>query len=581
MTPSDEAPLASEDELHELFRRRRPDPDAFRASIEERVRAARADDGAKANGSRWKSAAAGVPLVIHAGAKAGGLKGLPAILLWPAALVAAAVGVFAFGARTVRDSAAAAEVESQGGRRRRSTAPGRSSSALDRGLGRESAIVWLVFLGLTLLGPSRFGPDLTILFLLTTMLSVSYGVRRLARTGALFRSHVARVVYVLMGLPMFQLLVQGQSFGPTVPASDLGLGPSVAVLVAGAVVVQWLARTPLAWGVVLLFVFSFGFLNTAGVTHSSASGVRSTLDDVRLDPEDLSGWDGAAAGHRALRAVGAETPDFTSVAAALRDALERGADVHPAVWTAAFDMELLGAEEIARLAAASSIAPPTEREIERGLVVNPTHYYLFRLLTLLEAETLTGTQRAALVDTYASKWPEPGIHDPLTRARFVVRALDALGESERADARRTAVHDLLVEHWMPASRAKVLGQAGGFTSNPVKFRTSFEDTTLAAVELMARFGVPEGIELRQVRSFLRGNARAFPAVFEFHPYLHLEARAGLLRLREEIGLPKRSLAGALVQERFFLTMLLCAALAVFAVASAPRDEGGGGVGAQP
>lgn len=574
MTPSDEAPLASEDELRELFRRRRPDPDAFRASIEERVRAAREDDGAETGGPRWKSAAAGVPLVIHAGAKAGGLKGLPAILLWPAALVAAAVGVFAFGARSVRDSAAAADADPPRTTRRR-------RGPLDAALGRQSAVVWFVFLGLALLGPSRFGPDLTVVFLLTTMLSVSYGVRRLSRTGALVRSEVARVIFALMGLPLFQLVLQGQSFGLTAPTSYLGLGPSVAVLVAGAVVVQFLTRTRLTWGVVLMFVFAFGFLNSGGLTYSSERGLRATLEKVTLDPEDLSGWDGAGAAHRALRAVGARAPDCSSVAASLRDALERGADVHPAVWTAAFDMQLLEAEDVARLVEASSIAPPTEAQIARGVIVNQTEYYRFRLLALVETVELTDAQRKALADAYESKWPETGRHDPLTDALLITRVLDALGETERANALQDRVHDLLEEHWMPAPRLKLLGRAGGFTSNPKKFRTSFEDTTLAAIELMARFGVPDGVDLAQVHSFFRGEARAFPVVFEMHPYLRLEARAGLLRLREEIGLPERSWIRALVDERFFLTMLLCAALAVFAVASAPRDEGGRGVGAQP
>ena len=88
---------------------------------------------------------------------------------------------------------------------------------------------------------------------------------------------------------------------------------------------------------------------------------------------------------------------------------------------------------------------------------------------------------------------------------------------------------------------------------------------------MARFGVPEGVDLRWLQDYLRRQARAFPLYPELTPDLNLKARAGLLQLREGIGLPERGILRAIVGERFTVSVVLAILLAALAIGLAPRE----------
>merc|ERR1739841_236579 len=113
-TDAQDSSSVREDELFGLFDRRRPDPAAFREGVAERIRsreqeAVRSEDGPSAS---WGRAAGLAPGLFDGGAaaalkglgvKTAGLKGLSLWFLLPAALTAAAFGVFAFGASSLRD----------------------------------------------------------------------------------------------------------------------------------------------------------------------------------------------------------------------------------------------------------------------------------------------------------------------------------------------------------------------------------------------------------------------------------------------------------------------------------------------
>jgi len=60
-----------------------------------------------------------------------------------------------------------------------------------------------------------------------------------------------------------------------------------------------------------------------------------------------------------------------------------------------------------------------------------------------------------------------------------------------------------------------------------------------------------------------------------YPYLHLDARGGLLRVEQGIGLPERSLLARLLGERLLIASLLVVALCARAVRLTPAPPGRG------
>ena len=98
---------------------------------------------------------------------------------------------------------------------------------------------------------------------------------------------------------------------------------------------------------------------------------------------------------------------------------------------------------------------------------------------------------------------------------------------------------------------------------------------------MTYCGVPEDIDLRQLHALLRHKSLARPMIGEPLAYLKAQWRAGLHRLRGQLGLPQRSVWAALVGERFLLACCLLVVLCLIAIRTAPvamEQEGGG---AQP
>ena len=120
MSPHETTELVPERELYELFERRRPQRDTFRAGIEERIAARReadASDGEDEDGpvlsSFWRRAAAFLPIDPIGGGVAGSAAGkvlggklLPAALALPAMVLASVFGGFLAGKRSLRRSTA-------------------------------------------------------------------------------------------------------------------------------------------------------------------------------------------------------------------------------------------------------------------------------------------------------------------------------------------------------------------------------------------------------------------------------------------------------------------------------------------
>ncbi|MEC8510977.1 MAG: hypothetical protein VX015_02445 [Planctomycetota bacterium] len=563
-TNAQDSSLVREDELLGLFDRRRSDAAAFREGVAERIRsreqeAARSVDGPSAS---WRRAAGLAPGLFGGGAaaalkglgvKTAGLKGLSLWFLLPAALTAAAFGVFAFGASSLRDGGPVPSEDED-------------LEAVQRRFQRYARAAWIGIFALMFLGASRFGFDLIVLWFVLAMASLLHGVRALAGQGELDRAGVTKMALSVLAFPAMQMVLHAIQLGLPMPSSDLGMGPAVAFATLAAMAAT-LAR-PVAvrvYGVFMGLVLIV-LLNGAEVTYSNARGVRSGAENIVLDVEELRGWEDVADAYLALVAVGAEPFETDAIRASVLAAIhDPEVVVHPVVWAAAYDMGLLGPADLAALAAREGL--------ERGDLtsLNPTYYYRYEIAAHLAAESYSEAELEAAAQEVLSKWPVAGDHGALDDVAYVLRGLEALGRDDLIDELARPALALLEWYWVaPRSFGSPFHRAGGFSSDPEKY-PSFDDDTLRGLQLMARFGVPEGVDLRWVQDYLRRQARAFPLYPELMPDLDLKARAGLLQLREGIGLPERGILRAIVGERFTVSVVLAILLAALAIGLAPRE----------
>ena len=603
MSPRSESECIPESELYELFRPRRADPEAFRRGVERHVEAKRAsgEEGSELKAAQeprapaWLRRAAallpGDPLAgALGGAAAGKLAGakfLPAALALPALLLGSALGAFAAGARSLRRSARDAQpyepiAHGRWGRHARANGDLLVGTSLLQAMQFGSLLVLLVA---PLLG-GTWAVDALFLVLLVSMAALALSVRGFARAGLLERAGVARLCAGVLTSTFMGCFLWLGAFRLPDSASELGLGWSVAVVMLGVPLCLAFASATrallavLAWSVCLLL------LNPLACTRTTPGALREQLAEIELDPLDLSGWQQAAALHRALVETGHALPDLASLQRAVAAAIEaedpdprvwkEGEDVHPLVWTAALEMGLIDVEHRARLAQHDPFLPRKLDDLRSGtraLRLVESDEYLF---WLLRDAQLSPEERASLAERLEAYWPELGQHGALGRALLCVRALDLLGLSERADALRARAHALLVAHWVP--RTRVFGNPGGFSPNPEKFLTSMDEPTWQAVELMTRFGVPDGIDTRLLRGHLRTGSRGL-AVIASLPEFQAYERAALLVLEEEIGLPPRNTLQRVLDERLFLTSVLIVALCLLAIRLAPALEKR--AGAQP
>jgi len=606
--------LLPESELRELFRPRRPEPEAFRAGVERRIAerrereaaarkdGEREDDAAPLRSVFLRRVAAWLPADPLTGAAAGsaagkwvGVKLLPAALAFPALVLGTAVGGFVASLRSLRRSARGAVAQAAPGHR----------PAGSRGhwiLNLISMLAPMVFLSASLLAAS-WTVDLLVGVLLLAMLGLALSARSLSRASMLSRSTIvdlcSGLLGVLSGSVFLWAAIHANAF-----LIGMGVGSSLLVLLLGFSCCRllapkgadssrwWLAGAPLVLVTPLVFLLT----NPLGLTRTSPESLREQLAGLELDCLELKAWQQAGALYRAMSAAGMELPDLSPVAREVERALEhepppvrapgtdarREPSVHPEVWSTAADMGLVSPEQWRRLAQRRLEAYALDRLIAAqppaAAHLEPWQRYLVPML--LASRTPTPEQRANAVHNVESNWPEAGSLNAVQRAWMVVRMLDALGETARVDALRPRVHELLRRHWIPPGGASLYGKEGGFTSEPTQFRTSFADSTFDAVELMVRLGVPEGIELTVLHKHLVQGSRADATFRDRADYLKAHERAAPVLLQGCIGIPERTQLERFLDARLLMATLLIVALCLAAILLVPR-EGAPGPGARP
>ncbi|MEQ1890908.1 MAG: hypothetical protein ABL998_00050 [Planctomycetota bacterium] len=314
----EERELVPEAVLRELFRPRRADPDAFGAAVARRI-AEREAAQPDAREREVRRPAESTPLrraaALLAFDPSGGgahplalLKLFGGALLLPVVVIGLQVAAFAHGFGIVR----------------RATDPERRREA--RG-GSLRIGTWLVGTSqaggvLVLLAPfllsSRWVVDFMGLLFVLASAGLALSVRGLAEEGKLTPRSVVRVALALLNglFAGFYLWRIGYRFSEG--TSDLGLGLSAAVLLAGMILCPLAVRggarragtSMTALGSLVMVVGLVLFLDPIGVTRSSANSLAGQLErlDQKLSPADLRNWKEADELHQALMAVGGEPP---------------------------------------------------------------------------------------------------------------------------------------------------------------------------------------------------------------------------------------------------------------------------------
>ncbi len=572
-------------ELVELFRRRRPDPDAFRARVAERIVEKEREPNVDVPRERsilrtefLRRAAAFLPLDPSAAAFG---KIILTTLALPFIVLVASVGAFVAAAKSVVRTGSTAQpaVKEPSYVQMASSGRLKSSSYLVQSL---QTIGMFALLLPAAIG-SAWAVDIVVALVLLAAGALVLVVRGLSTDTLLTPRTVSTQAIAILASLFAGAFLWPASRQAAAAGSDLGIGWAASVVLAGMVVCALLPRQRPSWGSVgwLLFLTPLLLLNPMGRTNTSPANLRKQVANYDVEALELRAWEELGLVTEALAAVGERVPSMPAVERELESVLARsiedklhvwreGVDAHPAVWTAALHAGLMTHDRWCALASRADEKRGLDGLLKLSGPLRTPVYNEYQVAMLVATREISPEQRETLASHIEAAWPERGSHDPLANALLIVRLLDHLGFVERANARRADVHALLVEHWTGTMPLAVFLRMGGFTPNPERFKTSLAGPTHAAAVLMARFGVPEGIDLRLVRAYLRVESAAPWLGIPESAYLKGVSRAALLRLERDIGIPPRSKFEAVVGERVLIACALLVLLCVLAIRSAPR-----------
>lgn len=415
---------------------------------------------------------------------------------------------------------------------------------------------------------------------LLSIIGLALGLRHQVVARGKTRQDVAQIVTWLPAVPLFLWILFRGHLPALFVQAGTAEGWSVIALVLGAILCfRASGCRPGARGYIGLALVFSPLLHNYGFTRSSPASVRSQLDSLTIDlgVDDADLWKAGASLHGALLAVGAETPDLSALAARVSDpkGIELGSLSD--VWTMALRMGLLDQQSLVRLAASqdqeleklrADILKQTAGEELSGmgyLTYDPHHVELF-----LATEELNEESLVALTEMVMDLFPvEEDKFRGLWNALNCVRLLELLGRDDLIASLREPCRDLLTKYWMNPEGVWWWREAGGFTSFLAGDFPSNIGSTLEAVELMGRFGIPDGVDPFIVRNLLQEQTGGLVPLFP-KDVPAAKARAGLLRLERQIGLPERSWTDWLVAQWMFVLAALLLALSFYAIWIAPQ-----------
>ena len=586
--------------MREALAPARPDPSAFQRGVQARIRAredeARDQIARLANapeGMRWAASVVPpgfLPAALGSvgfGAKKLSLKAFPSLLALPAISSLMIVLTFVGALRSLRTRAT-----------RESSAGSNSDEILalwwKRNLGKASVVGALVLLLVVFRHP-----EAAMAIVLVSLAFAALLLAELARHGLAERARVGRFCAKLMGtIGAYGMFSNPLAAGTRSPR--LGCF----VLLVGAVLCLF-ASGILSWAKIRRFVANpirmkypdpitvrclraltwFGIVTASGVMvvylgyaysfYTPYSPKRARLlaaVEAFAEPASSSGtWSMLGPLAKALLDDGGPRPRLENARREIARALEQPDFDNSFTCGAAIRLGLVPREELHRWRTSYR----GERLFEQdGAFIWGPFAREAEIRAALELG-LDPAQRKHLVQRITQSWPAAEQHQALESMQAWSELSELLGDHVSVEARRSSVHDALRAAWR-GSYAE--DGPGSFAPNPemasdVELQ-GISDTivpsdaapTLAAVLLMERYGVPDGIDIERLRASLKAEGkRPGRSSSLFKATLDL----ALLRLDALIPRPSATISERLLESRVILGAVLLVAFCVTATLRAP------------
>jgi len=567
--------LVEEDELRAALRARRPDPDAFQRAVREKLEAAEA-----AAPPVGKAAAFLPPGLLQI--SVAGIAGKPTLGKLGASLVALPVLVllmtaltFVAGVRSLRRLDASRDTG------------GDDARALHEALGwwRAHGLVNLAVLVFMLWLALAGNVDLLLGILVVSMGFIVFVLRSLSSRGWASRRLVGAQCGGFLGsLAMWVWMATKDRFEPgagwAAPlAYALMLGGGFACMYLALPAERDVARNAMriVGGLVLAPLVLLLFLLAPLRTGASAGELRAWAEEFAAPPGRSAAWGDLRDVALALRALADGdprlAPDLARAEAAYRAGLARGEDVSPIVDGYAAELGLFDERDWPRLLA-------DHRAKGLFAAAGPVTH-LDQRRAALEAACASGVLDAAQRDVLARRlvatWDGDEEFANLSELAELCRALERIERGAAVEELARPARAALARAWL-SEGARVKSQLGGFVRyyqrGAGEERYTDQRTMTAALELLARFGVPEEIDLTRVRAHVAHGAQRRGLTGGPRSY---ELRACLNHALFEHELGARTQPPSLLERvlalRLLIGVALLVGLCVYATGRAPRAWG--------
>lgn len=577
--------LVPEDQLRAALRPYRVDPEAFEATVRQRLQAAarqREDDPLAGLSPLLRSAAACLPLQVITGSKstaaaaklvpAGGYK-LLSYAAFPAISLFVLLGATVFSIAKIRS------IRNENG-----------PDLADEQAMREGILqwwrchkwgAWSVFagtLGLTLVGATwllflmyiiSFG---LLLYVLTSLARVGLGNRRLigpsCLMGLMFLGQISMLPQIGAEDIHFvdQMLVAAVFLGGTLVLLPfvLGISQLTGPRTERMLKLERLNQRTAGAMMLVLLVPLIAWLMHPILWPATRSRIKSYVESFEKAPYATSSWQRwEIVASWAIKSK--LDPDLTRPRRLLSK--EISGEQNPYILGTALRTGLIGADQLGQLKDDEKqrrvLLDDPQRLAETRPILSPTWddwairaSVLRNDLTPAERDYLEKRLNATLEDL--SKGP----YNVLETALRVTQLLEAIERPVDRDRYRDKVHD-----WLRSFHTKQGGGfqlAGGFKQD-LKLQVASLESTSYAVELMEIYGVPDNLDLNWVRSFLR------PSVYRFSDDKWIAA-ATYDRLNHLPGATQPTWLEVLYYERSLLAAMVLVGLCIYATLSSPKPK---------
>ncbi|MEM7164391.1 MAG: hypothetical protein AAF581_02950 [Planctomycetota bacterium] len=568
--PVDENPsnLIAESDLRAALRPHRCDPDDFLAGVESKVQGASEHSTGATLPPFAQSAASFLPLpLLTTGKLTAGTAAkssvpvLHKIALWlalPATVVFLLLGAAVFGVLGLRNRAAGEPVPEDATR-----------DAVVAWAGRHRLLGWLGLVIVFVL-PFFLSAASYFLALLLSVGALVYITRSLAAAGIGNRAVVASwctVGLMFVAVSRLQMVQFQPGWGIADPRwiSIVTLvGACVMLLIArssGGYVVPRRERLGNSW-VGMLLLLTVMALPVSSLVVDWSRGphtVKAFVESFDEAPFRSASWRWWGYSAQWCQATGAE-PDLAIPQQLLERSGGRDDSYIAAIATRAGLQDPTAAKQFLSSTTA-------QRELAQLLDSNRTTpiRWMEQREYLLRCWHEYGDAAPAQIDQVVARlnatWQAEEALRPLLRC---AELLALFGADLNTTQYRAKAHEVLRNCWVPEGR---FGNAGGFNNYP-DLEHSNLDTTVEAIQLMQRVGIPEAIPTDRVRDYLHGQAALYLPL-SVTPETDVSALVALDMLQQLRDFPPTSTIDRLVAARGLLAAVLLVLLCLYAAASSP------------